>query len=580
MRRDLLPLLLAGLAGLCLAGPDVSLLWVSGGAEAAVRTLPRRSPSGSPAVTDALAAPTEAGRVQALLAVMGGDDLPAALEAMEMLASMGPPVVPRLVSEMRHTRNNWLVGGALVAMGSQAVGPMIELLDNATEATVVDCLYLLGEIQDRRAVPTLVRYLDDRRDKVRMHAVTALLQIGGPRAVEAVLSRLTREGKGLESFIVESLLRYGRKSVEPVLQSLLSDDPRVRREAAYLLGGLGDLRAVDPLLRTLGDPDPRVRRNAAYALGELGTAVSEPQGIVIALSLRLADESPEVADSARAALVRYGPRAVETLIERARTGGEDEKLACLNALREIGSPEGEAVMIELLRHPQRRIRIAAAAGLITSGTGRAVEALLDALRDDDLRWFATLALEKVGGENPDLFFSARPNDPTMSLRTQILVRLGPAVIPALREHLRDESVGRRAAALWILGEIGDPSAAPDVLGHLIDPHLGWLAGRALHKLGQPGLEALVRYTQAPPSEPGAHQAVEALALFDDARAWDALEAAVGGGLPRAARVRSAVLVSLSGDPARVDRLRAYLDGPGQGLWPDVEAALRAEGQVR
>ncbi len=568
----------AGLAGLCLAGP--ASFWPPEVAQAAVRTVPRRPSSGSSAVSQALKTPTEAGKVEALITVLTGEDLPAALEAMEMLASIGPSVVPRLVSEMRRTRNNWLIGGALVKMGSQAVAPMIELLEDADEATAVDCIYLLGEIQDRRAVPTLIRYLDDPRDKVRMYAVTALLQVGGPRAVEAVLSRLTREGKGLEGFIIESLLRYGRKSVEPVLQSLTSEDPRVRREAAYLLGGLGDPRAVDPLLGALGDPDPRVRQNAAYALGELGRELAEPQALILSLTRALSDPAEEVSESARASLVRFGRPAVETLTAVARSGREDEIVASLNALREIGSAEAEDVMIELLRHPKRKVRVAAVAGLITSGTGRSVEPLLDALRDEDLRWFATLALEKLGPENPQLFFSARPNDPTMSLRTQILVRLGPPVIPALRQYLKDENVGRRAAALWILGEIGDPSSAQDVVWHLTDPHLGWLAGRALRKLGEPGLEALLRFAEAPRSDGGAQQAVEALALFEDERAWDALESAVAGSLPRSARVRSAVLLSLSGYPERVDRLRAYLDGDGRGLWPEVRAALQAEGQNR
>ncbi len=568
----------AGLAGLCLAGlflcprPDP--------ATGAVRTLPRRGVTGSSAVNEALRSPTEEGRIEGLITVLTGEDLPAALEAMEALASLGSAVVPRLVSEMRRTRNNWLIGGALVKMGSQAVEPMVELLEDAEEATAVDCIYLLGEIQDRRAVPTLIRYLDDPRDKVRMYAVTALLQIGGTRAVEAVLSRLTREGKGLEGFIVESLVRYGRKSAEPVLQSLSSPDPRVRREAAYLLGGLGDLRAVDRLVVALRDTDAAVRRNSAYALGELASNISEPEWVVRALAAALGDSDRTVVDSARGALVRYGRGAVDVLLGVARNGDAGEVVASLNALREIGSPEAEDVMIELLDSPQRDIRVAAVAGLITSGTGRSVERLLDALRDEDLRWFATLALEKLGAENPQLFFLARPNDPTMSLRTQILVRLGPAVVPVLRDFLRDENVGRRAAALWILGEIGDPTSARDLIGHLTDPQLGWMAGLALKKMGKAGLEALLRYAEAPPTATGAERAVETLALFDDPRAWDALEAAVRGNISRNGRIRAAVLLSVSGSPDRVDRLRRYLDDDGEDLWPDVEEALRAEGQIR
>jgi HEAT repeat protein len=566
--------------GLTAAGAGLLLLLSSSTAPAGIRTVPKGQARGAPGVRKALAASTFDGRVQGLIDVLVGEDLPAALEAMQVLADMGARVVPRLVSEMHRVRNNWLIGGALVKMGSQAVDPLVELLEDADEATTVDCLYLLGEIQDRRAIPVLARRLDDPRDKVRMYAVTALLQIGGAPAVEAVLSRLTREGKAVESFIVEALIRYGQKSVEPVILAMTSDDPRVRREAAFLLGQLEDLRAMDPLILALDDDDPAVRRNAAFGLGQLAGHTRSGEHAVAALATHLSDPSAEVVGEARDALVYFGERAVPALLEGCRSDVPTEIVASVNALREIGSPAAEDVMVELLGHPMRDVRVTAAAGLIATGTGRSVEALLDALRDEDMRWFASLALERVGGDNPELFFAASPNDPTMSLRTQILVRLGPSVVPFLVEYLSDPHVGRQAAALWILGEIGDPEVASVVAPLLDDPRLGWLAGRCLSRLGEGGLDQLLRLLGAAPTDASAEQAVESLSLFQDERAWDALESAVGQALPRTARVRSAVLLSQHGDPERIERLRAYLRGEGSSLWPDVEAALRAEGRIQ
>ncbi len=566
-----------------LAGWSLASLFALGALEAghgAVRTVPQRPVRGATTVEAALRAPTPEGQVEALIGVLTGEDLPAALEAMEVLASLGPVVVPRLVSEMSRARNNWLIGGTLVRMGSPAIEPMLELLEDADEATAVDCVYLLGEIQDRRAMPALIRLLEDPRDKVRMYAVTALLQIGGPRAVEAVLGRLTREGKGLQGFIVECLLRYGRDAWEPVAQSLRSPDWRVRREAAYLLGGLGDPRSVELLVEALGDREEAVRRNAAYSLGVLAPVCSDVPSVIAALVARLADPSEAVVEAARGALVRFGPEAVDVLTQVALSGSVERAVASLNALREIGSPRAEEAMIRLLRHPNRQVRVAAVAGLITAGTSDSVEPLLDALRDEDLRWFASLALERVGSSNPGLFLMARPNDPTMSLRTQILIRLGAPVVPMLTEALASGAVGRRAAALWMLGEIGEPSSARDVADQLGDPVLGWLAGRALRRIGEPGLGELLRVASAGGSEGEVTQAVEALALFPDERAWNALEGIVCGCGPRLARVRSAVLIALSEDGARVDRVRSYLEAEDAELWGDVESALAGLADLR
>lgn len=49
-------------------------------------------------------------------------------------------------------------------------------------------------------------------------------------------------------------------------------DVQVRREAAYVLGKMGNASAVEPLIKALQDPDNYVRRQAADALGIIGDA--------------------------------------------------------------------------------------------------------------------------------------------------------------------------------------------------------------------------------------------------------------------------------------------------------------------
>jgi HEAT repeat protein len=58
--------------------------------------------------------------------------------------------------------------------------------------------------------------------------------------------------------------------MDRLTSALKDDDPRVRRQAAWALGVLGDSRAAAGLIVALKDADAGVRRQAAWALGVIG----------------------------------------------------------------------------------------------------------------------------------------------------------------------------------------------------------------------------------------------------------------------------------------------------------------------
>ena len=60
------------------------------------------------------------------------------------------------------------------------------------------------------------------------------------------------------------------RSMDPLTAALKDDDPRVRRQAAWALGVIGDSRATTGLIVALKDADAGVRRQAAWALGAIG----------------------------------------------------------------------------------------------------------------------------------------------------------------------------------------------------------------------------------------------------------------------------------------------------------------------
>src|SRR5207249_11386700 len=110
-------------------------------------------------------------------------------------------------------------------------------------------------------------------------------------------------------------------SALPSLKKHLKDDDskEVREAAAFGLGEIGreslksldDPNVIEVLAGALKDSDPLVRRSAAYALGNFGPAAKPAQG---ALETALSDDkSPAVRQNIAWALGKIGPETVTGL---------------------------------------------------------------------------------------------------------------------------------------------------------------------------------------------------------------------------------------------------------------------------
>lgn len=74
----------------------------------------------------------------------------------------------------------------------------------------------------------------------------------------------------------DMLITMGSKAVEPLLAALKFENWKVRGNAAWTLGKIGDARAVDALIEALGDDVPEVRATAGRALLNIGEPSIEP----------------------------------------------------------------------------------------------------------------------------------------------------------------------------------------------------------------------------------------------------------------------------------------------------------------
>lgn len=188
----------------------------------------------------------------------------------------------------------------------------------------------LGDMASWRAVPALLRALDDGDRAVRAAAARSLGRIGDMRGVELLVEALARR-RLPQAVAAYALLQLGRPAL-PKLRLLAAEgEPDVRRTAVELIGLLGDARDADVVVDRLRDTAAEVRAAAAHALGRLGAERGTR-----ALSAALRDRIPFVRAAAAGALGVVGDRStVPPLLLLAQSDSFDPAYAAARAAARI-----------------------------------------------------------------------------------------------------------------------------------------------------------------------------------------------------------------------------------------------------
>ncbi len=237
------------------------------------------------------------------------------------------------------------------------------------------------------------------------------------------------------------LIRRGEAALDFIVPSRLdTKDTLITRALGVVMTGIG-APATARLRAALRDEKPNIRRNAADLLGQLGDADSAP-----AIAELLA--APETRGGALVALGALKSAAAVPAIAR--------------LLASPSSPPGTGAPGSGTAPPPgtalERDRVQAAATLGGIGGADAERALALALRDDaaQVRFAAQLALERLKASTSLV--------PIVALRTHGHARLhaiaalgaiaDPADAPALLPHLWDEAPVVRGFAAEALGRMG------------------------------------------------------------------------------------------------------------------------------
>ncbi|MCI0637689.1 MAG: HEAT repeat domain-containing protein [Gemmataceae bacterium] len=291
------------------------------------------------------------------------------------------------------------------------------------------------------------------------------------------------------------------------IKKLRNEDFTVRVQAAKVLGSMGDDAniAFSPLLAALKDKEVVVRRAVSDAL-ERVPPHKDDLTLLIKTS-RDTTEPMEVRVQAAKSIGRLGTAArsaVPTLLEMARRGADDLRLAALASLVAVG-PEARDVpaLAKLLRDAtddERRLLLEAIGRMGADGQKAVPEvAALLKTGDRNARLQALRALEALGpsAKNAATALHDALRDPDQDIGLQAsraLVKLGEGktAVGFLAGAIKNGSVNQRLEAVRVLSDLGADakSAAPQLATALEDDTLRPQAAEALLKIGGPALPAV------------------------------------------------------------------------------------------
>lgn len=290
----------------------------------------------------------------------------------------------------------WMAGVAMVVVGAPAVGQQADYTDPIQRT-------MLRE----RAIASLLEASQDENAMLRANAIEGLQH--APSRIEEPLRRgLADVNEGVRYVAAMTAGELGVKSVLPEVEPLLVDAaPEVRAAAIFAMRKNGAEVDPTPLATMLMGDEARLRSQAAFVLGELGDGSAIPmlRSVVgtapetgLAVEQRLARLQiaealvklgrDDAVHAIRAALYPYNPdeveaaalaaqilgelrdrNAVSVLIqkieERVTPGGEwlmppEVRLAAARALGQMGYTDGRYVADEHASSPEPALRSQAA----------------------------------------------------------------------------------------------------------------------------------------------------------------------------------------------------------------------------
>jgi HEAT repeat protein len=390
---------------------------------------------------------------------------------------------------------------ALQEIGAPAVPLLLEQLNQGTELVRMRVVEILRIAHDPRAVPHLLRLMDDPAPSVQQQVAYALRDLGPdsiPGLIELALASPSEPVADRAAQILSGI--DGEEVVEPVTEALMPIVPGRTRLLVQVLEQIHDSRSlpalidllqtpgidlllavtvvralrqfpqpqvIPPLLDALSDARPQLYEEAINALGQLGEVALD--GLIAALDV---GQETTFTQRVRRAILGMMPFPGETLIDALEWCSEAQARQIIAVLKAQGAEAAQALVAHL-QDRNERVCDAVYQALNDMPGPVVVPALLDALDQPPLRRAAGTILlkypEAAIAPLVDLLGEHERGDAAAA----ILPQFGAVILRPLISGLDDQRSMAREQAQRIMVALvrlyGDPEETLRAIVHLFNP---------------------------------------------------------------------------------------------------------------
>jgi eukaryotic-like serine/threonine-protein kinase len=412
----------------------------------------------------------------------------------------------------------------LMAMGADAIDPIVDALATAEKKETVAYVEVLSKLIDSKSLPVLLKTMSEANGRA-MSGIAWALSSSKNYPPNALLDALSKPGMPKQALLDVIAAQKARYSVRELLNAAYTQEPSERNGLFKVIAEIADESSVDDLIARIEGKDPVARLHIINVLARFNLPKVQQ-----AVQKQLKDTSKFIRSAALSALSKMdGQFDMPLIVGMLRDPEIEVQNKAVDVVIKANHPDTIKYLVDVLKDENEYARRAAVEVLNIVGTSKSVKYLLEVIADSDwwVRTRAADALGKIGGPKVVDAVLSLIKDENQDIRRAAIEILNQTkderAVAQLIEATRDKDWWVSERAVDALAEIGSSKALPRFIDMLQgEPKSLPTVIRAIGKIGdQKSLESLLPMLSRPENEIKV-EAIAALAKLADERRADTI----------------------------------------------------------